>query len=263
MNFKLGAIYVLDSKFQRVLAGIQKSCNNISIAKLLIILYVQLLLSGGIMRILKLTLIAILIISFSQLNAQDVRKESMFISGMVGSFSSGAPSNAIEGTKNAAFGAGFGFRLFSDVFFYSRVMYQLKSDFTAYDQVQFLDQDLQVVDELQQVNASFSQLVMNTGLQYNIYLYSDLTLGVNGGVTYSIVNQEAFGLGGQAINSLNNEGVFGYFGGASLEKRFEERDLAAFVEVQYNNAANNAINFRNRLSGVNFTVGGRYYFSDR
>lgn len=69
-----------------------------------------------------------------------------------------------------------------------------------------------------EVNSSFSQLILNGGLLYNFLVTDDLVLGVNGGLTFMVVNQEARLRTGRVISSVENENIWGAFGGLIAEK---------------------------------------------
>jgi hypothetical protein len=113
------------------------------------------------------------------------------------------------------------------------------------------------------VNASMAQLVVNGGLQYNIFLSKDLSIGLLGGITYTLVDQEARLFSGELIQRIDYQSFYGYFGGASVEKSFKDSDLSLFAEAIYNYIDDNSVYFRNVFSGMNFTIGGRYYFTGR
>jgi hypothetical protein len=110
------------------------------------------------------------------------------------------------------------------------------------------------------VNASVGQLVVNGGLQYNIILSKELTIGLLGGITYTLVDQEARLFSGELIQRIDYQSFYGYFGGASVEKSFKNSDFSMFAEAIYNYIDDKSVYFRNVFSGMNFTIGGRYYF---
>lgn len=206
------------------------------------------------------TTIILIVISFINIDAQSYRNSTYF-SGHFGARTSTMNSQGQDSGLNASLGAGFGFPIYKNISFYSKVTYYLNDDFTTYDNVQQLSSDFQLFNSTERINGSFSQLVMNAGLQYNIRLSEEVILGFNGGLTYSLINQDARLSNGQIISNVTNEGVYGYFGGGYIEKRFEDENFAMFAEAQYNYIDGSAIYFRDRFSGTNFTIGGRYYLS--
>jgi hypothetical protein len=166
------------------------------------------------------------------------------------------------GSQRIGGGIGFGFRISGDLFFYARGQYIAKSDFTGYYDNSYLDTDLALVSNIGTANASMSQLVLNSGLQYNIFLAKDLSIGFLGGVTYTMVDQEARNFSGVLLNRIANEWFYGYFGGATIEKRFKHSNLTVFAEGIYNYIDDQSVFFRDILSGMNFTIGGRYYLDN-
>ncbi len=203
---------------------------------------------------------AFLLLASNLIDAQTY-KNSTYFSGHFGARSSSINSHGQESGLNASFGAGFGFPIYKNLSFYSKVTYFLNDDFSTFEDPQLLSSDFQLFNKTQLVNGSFSQLIMNAGLQYNISVSDGLNLGFNGGFTYSLINQDARYSNGQEISSISNEGVYGYFGGGYVEKRFDNDNFAVFAEAQYNYIDGSAIYFRDRFSGTNVTIGGRYYLS--
>ena len=206
------------------------------------------------------TIVILIVVSFVNLDAQSYRNSTYF-SGHFGARTSTLNSRGQDSGLNASFGAGFGFPIYKNLSFYSKVTYFLNDDFTTFEVPQFFSSEFQLFNNTQLVNGSFSQLIMNAGLQYNIRISEEVNLGFNGGFTYSLINQDARLSNGQILSNITNEGVFGYFGGGFIEKRFEDENFAMFAEAQYNYIDGSAIYFRDRFSGTNVTIGGRYYLS--
>ena len=194
---------------------------------------------------------------------QNFDKQSLYFSGNFGLYKSGDNSAVRNlGSQRIGGGIGFGFRIVENLFFYSRAQYVAKSDFTGYYDNTYLETDLSLVSTIGTANASMSQFVLNSGLQYNIFLTKDLSVGFLGGVTYTMVDQEARSFSGVLLNRIANEWFYGYFGGATVEKRFKHSNLTVFAEGIYNYIDDQSIFFRDILSGMNFTIGGRYYLED-
>ncbi len=117
--------------------------------------------------------------------------------------------------------------------------------------------------EFAQVNSSFSQLLVNGGLLYNIRVTEEFVLGLNGGLTFMVLNQEARLRTGQVISNIDNENIWGAFGGVIIEKAWEESDFTTFLEAQYNYAESDALYRSDALNAMNYTFGIRYYLSGR
>ncbi len=147
-------------------------------------------------------------------------------------------------------------QLISNIQFYNKITYVLKSD---YD-VKYFSSEFDVYNSVNDVNASFSQLIYNGGLQYKFNLNKNLNLGIIGGLTYTLVDHEARLLSGEIIQSIDNEGVFGYFGGANIEKKFEDENLSLYGEAIYNHSNKYVVHFNSPFTGMNYTIGFRYYF---
>lgn len=207
----------------------------------------------------KVLLISTLIIV---LTASLPAQNDPYIFGSLGGFSSGSSkTNPLKNTPAVVFSTGFGIPLYGAFSLYSRLSYIYKPHYTAYDYVNYISTEIKIMNELVETNASFSQLLLNGGLQYNIHLTKELNLGISGGVTYAMVNHQAALPSGLVIQRLDNTGVFGVFSGLSLEKYFEDSGTSIFGEAQYNYAKRNIVYFRDKFSGMNFTIGGRFYLN--
>ncbi|MFC2084849.1 hypothetical protein ACFLS9_07315 [Bacteroidota bacterium] len=190
-------------------------------------------------------------------------KKSVFISGNLSFYQSNSnnTNNIQSNLPRIGFGLGVGFPLNNNIFFFGKINYLIKSDFDAYyDNSTFRD-DIQVINNIVYTNASISQLIVNGGLQYKIYLADEFTLGLIGGFTYSLVDQNAKDNFGETVSKISNEGFYGYFGGASLEKNIENENFSIFIEAIYNYIKSDVVYYRNVFSGLDLTIGGRYYFS--
>lgn len=213
-------------------------------------------------NIMKKLIIIFLTISFSYINAQNspFNSKPFYISGNLGVYKS-TENNAYRnmGSTRIGGGIGFGFNIVDNIMFYTRAQYISKSDFNGYYDINYLDSELKVVNSIGTANASVSQFIVNTGLQYNVFISADLTLGLLGGITYTLIDQEARSFSGALVQQIDNEWFYGYFGGASAEKHFKNSDFTLFAEVLYNYIDENSLYFREAFSGLNFTVGGRYY----
>jgi len=185
-----------------------------------------------------------------------------YIFGSLGGFSTGsAKNNPYKNSPAVVFSTGFGIPLYGAVSLYSRLSYIYKSNYTGREYQSYINSDLEIMNELVETNASFSQLLVNGGLQYNIHLSKEVNLGISGGITYAMVNHMAALPSGLVIQRLDNTGVFGVFSGVSIEKFFEDTGASVFGEAQYNYAKRNVVYFRDKFSGMNFTIGGKFYLN--
>lgn len=196
--------------------------------------------------------------------SQVIISDSPFISGAVGamSFTTGDNRNS-QSTLSFAFSSSFGVPVIDNLFIYGRVTYSSVENFSGYFNEIQLNENISAVNMLQLANASFSQLIFNAGLLYRLKVTDEFHTGLSGGVTYSILNHEAYLQNEKIISELNNEGVYGYFGGVMLERKITSENLSLFAEAQYNYIKSDAVYFRRAFSGMNYTFGIRYFFSNR
>jgi hypothetical protein len=186
-----------------------------------------------------------------------------FVTGMIGASKLSQGGNEQQGQTSFAFGGSFGIPLLKNLFLYTRTAYTSKSNFQSYYNTSYLIPQFPYSAQFVEVNSSFSQLILNGGLLYNIVLSDEFVAGINGGVTFMVVNQEARLLNGTVISSVDNENIWGAFGGLILEKRWGDENFSTIVEAQYNYAESDAFYHSQALSAMNFTFGVRYYIEGR
>jgi hypothetical protein len=164
-----------------------------------------------------------------------------------------------------AFGGSIGVPvpLIKNLFLYARTSYISQSNFQSFYNTSYLNSNVQLSDDFVEVNSSFSQLILNGGLLYNFLVSDDLVLGINGGLTYMVINQEARLRTGRVISSIENENIWGAFGGVIAEKRWDYSNFSTFAEAQYNYAESDAVYRPGALSAMNYTFGVRYYLASR
>ena len=182
-----------------------------------------------------------------------IPEKSVFLSGGMGIFQTSSSEQInTKYSPNILFQAGIGIPLSKHLYFYNKISYRTKSDFTAYGKIG-------VMNKLVQTNASFSQLIFNSGLRYGIFLNYDWILAFSAGFTYSLVNSTVM-LNNATYQKLDNQGLYGYFGGVDLEHKFSDSNFSVFGEAQYNYINNDYIYYRDKFSGMNLTAGIRFYF---
>jgi hypothetical protein len=163
------------------------------------------------------------------------------------------------------FGGSFGIPVpfLKNLFLYVRTSYSSQSNFQSLYNTSYLNASVQLSDAFTEVNSSFTQLILNGGLLYNFILSEEFVLGVNGGLSFMVVNQEARLRTGTVISSIDNENIWGAFGGIIGEKRWDDSNFSTFAEAQYNYAESDAVYRPGALSAMNYTFGVRYYLAGR
>jgi hypothetical protein len=188
---------------------------------------------------------------------------SPFISGLVGAAKVNLSGNNGNNPLSLAFGGSFGIPVIKNLYLYTRTSYTSQSNFQSYYNTSHLNNQFQISSELTEVYSSFSQLLINGGLLYNFILSKEILLGINGGLSFMVINQEAKLRTGTVISSVDNENIWGAFGGIIVEKTWEDSDFSTFFEAQYNYAKSDAIYRTSALSTMNYTFGVRYYLAGR
>jgi hypothetical protein len=215
----------------------------------------------------KLLLVFIIIFFANVLSiAQSNRfSNSAFLGGMAGAaklnFAGTEGQNPLSFVVGGSFGIPVPF--IKNLFLYARTSYTSQSNFQSYYNTTYLNYPVQFSSEFVEVNSTFTQLILNGGLLYNFLITDEFVLGVNGGLTFMIINQEAKLRTGTVISSVDNENIWGAFGGLIGEKRWSDSNFSTFVEVQYNYAESDAVYRPGALSAMNYTFGVRYYLAGR
>ncbi len=192
-----------------------------------------------------------------------IEHSSAFISGMVGTAKISLSGNGQQNPTALAFGGSFGIPIIKNLYLYTRSSYTSKSNFQSFYNTAYLNNSLSLSEDFVQANSSFSQLLINGGLLYNIRITEEFVLGLNGGLTFMVLNQEAKLRTGQIISSIDNENIWGAFTGVIVEKSWEDIDATTFFEAQYNYAESDALYRSDALNVMNYTFGIRYYLSGR
>jgi len=213
--------------------------------------------------LLLLSLIFLLSIST---NAQPyLKSNSAFLGGMAGALTMNQSDSRGQSGVSFVFGGSFGIPVpfVKNLYLYARTSYSSQTNFQSLYNTSYLNASVQLSDAFTEINSSFSQLILNGGLLYNFILSEEFVLGVNGGLTFMVVNQEARLRTGTVISSIDNENIWGAFGGIIAEKRWDDSNFSTFVEVQYNYAESDAVYRPGALSAMNYTMGVRYYLAGR
>ena len=200
------------------------------------------------------------------INAQSyVKNSSPFLGGMAGAASVNLSTTDEQTPLSFVFGGSIGIPvpLVKNLFLYARTSYTSQSNFQSFYNTSYLNNVVQLSDEFVEVNSSFSQLILNGGLLYNFIVTNEFVFGINGGLTYMVVNQEARLRTGRVISTVENENIWGAFGGVIAEKRWDDSNFSTFVEAQYNYAESDAVYRPGALSAMNYTFGVRYYLAGR
>ena len=214
----------------------------------------------------KIILLLVIIFSISEATAQNNRySNSVFFGGMAGAAQMNLSENEGRTPLSFVVGGSIGIPvpIVKNLFLYARTSYTSQANFQSFYNTSYLNYSVQFSDEFVEVNSSFSQLILNGGLLYNFLVTDEFVLGVNGGLTFMVVNQEARLRTGTVISSVDNENIWGAFGGLIGEKRWEDSNFSTFLEIQYNYAESDAVYRPGALSAMNYTFGVRYYLTGR
>jgi hypothetical protein len=207
-------------------------------------------------------LLLILVAGYSGTSQTKVMR-SPFVSINIGGFMTSLKdfSKIYDSNLGFAFGAGLGLPMSSRTYLYGKATYFAKSGIPP---VIYRNIYSNAYSESGDGGrAYFRQWIINVGIQYNLFLSDDFTLGMNGGVTYTRVSETLPIPGTGVSSSLHGSGALGMFGGLAIEKNFLESPFSIFAEAQHNFVRHDLIDQVGDYGGANLTLGIRYYFRER
>lgn len=196
-------------------------------------------------------------------HAQDINVKSAFVSVNVGGFliANNGFEKVYDSKLGFAPGISLGLPLSTHMYLCGKATYFFKNGVPVVStySYSFQDSTWTKISERKEGTARFREWIFNAGLLYNFFLSKEYTLGINGGATLINLyeNRESANSGS---STLTGGGLLGYFGGAVLERNFENSPFTAFAEVQYNFSRNAIKAFVGDYGGLNLTAGVRYYF---
>lgn len=208
-------------------------------------------------------IIILLFITSELLTAQSsLETKSSYVSVNLGGYKTSLGHKATNRyTASLTIGAGYGHALTPNTFIYSKFTYFTMPKFIAYIEQKSGSSSPNHIEDLQPVRASFTQYIFNLGPQYNFHLYKDFMFGIVGGAFYTLFNQASYNLDGTPIQRVKNSGIMGLFAGINIEKNFREDEVKIFGELQYNYALKEIADYRRVFSGLNYTIGLRFYLT--
>jgi hypothetical protein len=120
-----------------------------------------------------------------------------------------------------------------------------------------------LVSQKKEGTASYTQWLLNAGLQFALFDVSTFGFSANGGVLYSVVSEEQDASPDFSYSS-DGKGIYGYFLGLNVEGDIPELPISPFAEVQYNFTRSGIVQAPQpaggHFGGLNISLGAKYYF---
>jgi hypothetical protein len=213
----------------------------------------------------KIIILVVILLSSFSIYAQSENLKSPFVSVHTGVFLTSIDNfdKTYDSQLGLVYGLGVGLPLSTRSYLYGKVTLFSKSGTPVIQTYNFVNGTPVLVSETREGTASFTQWIINGGFLYNFFLSPDWTLGLNGGITYSIVSEEQKNNNGAVSLSVDGSGVFGFFVGAVLEKNFDQSPISIFFEPQFNFMRSDVLSNVGNYGGLNLNLGIRYYFKER
>jgi hypothetical protein len=217
-------------------------------------------------------LLLIIILGDSLIYSQEINQKSDFISIHSGIFSSSIDQFTTTYNSQFAYDYGLEFALATSVriYVFVKATYFSKNGSPVIRVFDNSSIPPIAVTEVKEGFARFTQLLLNEGFMYNFFLGSEWTLGFNGGITFSLVSEEARNARGDGLYSTDASGMLGFFVGAVFEREFNKSHFSIFFESQFNYIKGNVLrinytsySYTGNYGGLNLNAGIRFYFSDR
>lgn len=213
----------------------------------------------------KYLILLIVIISSLTIYAQNEKIKSAYLSIHLGMFLTSIENfdKTYDSQLGFVYGLGVGLPLSSRSYLYGKATLFSKSGIPVIQTYNFVNGMPVLVSETREGTASYTQWIINGGFLYNLFLSKDWTIGLNGGITYSIVSEEQKNNSGMISSSVVGSLIFGFFIGGVLEKNFDKSPFSIFIEPQFNFMRIDVLTYVGNFGGLNLNLGVRYYFKER
>lgn len=210
----------------------------------------------------KIQILTIVMLSTVSIYAQSDSLKSSFFSLHSGIFLTSLENfdETYDSQYGFVYGLGIGMPLSTRLSIYGKATLFSKSGSPVIKTYNYENGTRTLVSESREGSASFTQWIINGGLLYNYPINENWILGLNGGITYSIVSEKQKNGGGDTILSIEGSGIFGFFFGGILERKFNKSSFSLFFEPQYNSSRSDVLNYVGNYGGLNLNIGARYYF---
>jgi hypothetical protein len=213
----------------------------------------------------KILILVFVFISSISIYAQGKNLGSPFLSVHSGVFLTSMDnfSKTYDSQFGLVYGLGVGLPLSTRSYLYGKATLFSKSGTPVIQTYNFVNGTPVLVSEIREGSASYRQWIINGGFLYNFFLSLDWTIGLNGGITYSIVSEEQKNNSGTVGSSIQASGIFGFFIGGVLEKNFDKSPFSIFIEPHFNFMRSDVLSYVGNYGGLNLNLGVRYYFKER
>ena len=206
-----------------------------------------------------------LILVCGKISAQPGEPQSPFISAHLGGFLTSHDNfDETYGSKfGFAYGGGFGLDLSSRMYLIGKATYFTKRGTIDIFRYEYHNDSGLTITKIGEGAASYKQWIFNLGLLYNFFLSEDYTLGLDAGLTYTVIHEEYSNTEGKVTSNMDGHGLLGGFGGLVIERNFQGSPFSIFFETQVNISRNDVQSLIGNYGGENFSLGVRYYFKER
>lgn len=195
-------------------------------------------------------------------SAQTAGLGTPYLSAHLGTFitSRSGFSNTYNSNVGFAYGAGVGLPLTSNLYLCGEATYFTKSGTPWWYTYNYQNGVSTIVSKERNGSATFTQWIIDGGLQYNFAISKRYSLGVGAGLTYTTFSEKTQSANGLGSADVTGQGALGFYGGLSGERRFEGSPFAIFADIQYNYARQSVVAAVGNYGGTNLSLGLRYYF---
>jgi hypothetical protein len=204
----------------------------------------------------------LLIFVVSQIYSQERKPVPLFATVHLGILNTDRENFSDNYGSNTGFvfGGGLGFQVSSSAALVFKATYFHKSGvplIRTYS-YNYSTGTMTLVSEKKEGTASYTQWLVNAGLQVSILDLNQFFMLGSGGILYSVVSEEQ---NAPSLSySTSGKGVYGYFLGLTMEKEYKELQLSPFIELQYNFTRSGIINTLGHYGGINVSLGCKYSF---
>ena len=166
-----------------------------------------------------------------------------------------------DSNAGLAFAGNLGFPLTNNAFIFGRVTKFQKEGVPVFMRFDIIDGEPANIEQYREGDASFSELMLSAGAQYNFRLNSNSLLGLNFGITSLRLFEEHHTSEGNLAWEMEGKGLSSIFLGSAFEYKLNNQPFSLIVDASYDYAFKEIIAYMGDYGGLSFTAGLRYYLN--
>ncbi len=175
--------------------------------------------------------------------------------------------NNIEDTYDSkagfVYGIGAGLPVSGRTYIYGKATWFSLSGTPVVENWGYRDDEWTLLESHREGKAEYSQWLINAGMLVNLYRTENWAVGINGGLSWSSIEEKKSSVDGNITSGFEGSGVIGTFAGLTVERNIFDNRFTVFAEPQYNFTFETISGFVGNYGGLNMNIGIRFYIGER